>query len=135
MPNVLNKQHTLGDNAIIWIGAIATIAACIMLDKPQEPHKWHAAIVWTCLTFVGVILFGRTRWRSWLFWTLSSLFLFLHVILMWWIFDKLLPGGHVWGTLYVMPLGFVEGIVLVGLIARLEQRFAKLKHHRPRPRT
>jgi hypothetical protein len=31
-----------------------------------------------------------------------------------------LPSGHVWGTLFVVPLTFVEALMLLAFVARLE---------------
>ena len=123
MPRILKKRQRFSDDIVGWAGLLIAAVALIVLDRPSEPHKWHPAIVWSCTAFSGIALFGRTHWRSWRFWVLWTLFLLLHVFLMWWIFDKVLPPGHVWGTIYVMPLGFVEAILLVGLIVRIEHIF------------
>jgi hypothetical protein len=39
---------------------------------------------------------------------------------MWWVFDRILPVGHVIGGLLAIPAGFLEAIVVLGLIARAE---------------
>lgn len=121
MPIILKKRRRVSDDIVGWIGLAVVIVASFVLDMPSEPHKWHPAIVWTGTAFSCIALFGRTRWRSWRFWILWASFLSLHVVAMWWIFDSLLPAGHVWGTLYVMPIGFIEGILLVGLVVRIER--------------
>ncbi len=79
------------------------------------------------LLFVAISRAGNL-WRFWLLW--ASLLL-LHVFVMWWIFDKILPANHMWGTMYVIPLGFVEAILLVGLIVRIE----RMLDTRPRVKT
>ena len=112
------KPVRVGEDTVGWIGALATLIALFLLDSPRHPHKWHPAIAWTGEAFYVVALFGRTLWQSWRFWLLWTLFLIIHVFAMWIIFDKVLPAGHVWGTIYVTPPAFVEGILLVGLIAR-----------------
>src|ERR1700739_1954254 len=123
MPGILKKRKGASDNVVGWVGVFVTVVTLYVLDNPSEPHKWHPAIVWSCTAFSTIALFGRARWQSWRFWALCILFLLLHVLAMWWIFGRLLPAGHVWGTFYVMPIGFVEGILLLGLIVRTEHMF------------
>jgi hypothetical protein len=123
MPRVLKKRRRVGDDVVGWVGILATTAALYVFHNPSEPHKWHPAIVWTCTAFSCIALFGRTRWRSWKFWLLWVFFLLVHILAMWWIFGRLLPAGHVWGTIYVIPIGFVEGILVLGLLVRIERMF------------
>jgi hypothetical protein len=109
---------SLSDNAIVWSAAVVALIAAIILDKGSAPHKWHAAIMWTGVAFYGVLIFGRRKWGSWLFWIFWAACLALHGVAMWLIFGQLLP-RLVLGTLYVVPLAFVEAIFLIGVFLRL----------------
>jgi hypothetical protein len=126
MPKKSKQRIPLSDNVVGWIGVAAVLAALFILDKPDHPHKWHAAIVWTASAFSVVALFGRTRWRSWRFWMLCAVFLVLHVFTMWVIFAKVFP-NLVLGTLYVVPPAFVEGILLLGVVVRIERRLSPMR--------
>lgn len=114
---------SLSDNAIVWSAALVALIAAIILDKGSAPHKWHAAIMWTGVAFYGVLIFGRGKWRSWLFWIFWVACLALHGVAMWLIFGVLLP-RLVLGTLYVVPLAFVEALFLIGVFSRLERSLA-----------
>jgi ABC-type Co2+ transport system permease subunit len=112
-----------------WIGIALALIAAIILDKGNTPHKWHAAIVWTFAAFFGVLIFGRKKRGSWLFWIFWATCLILHVLAMWAIFARLLP-HLVLGTLYVIPLAFVESILLVGVFSNMERK--RERFHSPR---
>jgi hypothetical protein len=125
MKKRLNKGgKKVSDDVVGWAGVLVTIVALVLLDNRNSPHKWHPAIVWTCSTFSAIALFGRTLWPSWRIWSLWASFLIVHLFAMWFIFDKVLPPGRVWGTIYVIPIAFVEGILLLGLIARFNRRYS-----------
>jgi hypothetical protein len=130
MSKPFKKRRRYSEDLVGWAGTVIMVVAMFVLDKPSEPHKWHPAIVWTGLAFTTIALFGRTLWSSWRFWVLSTIFLMLHVYAMWWLFDQLLPHGHVWGTLFVVPIAFVEGILLVGVIAWIDHKLREGNHHR-----
>jgi hypothetical protein len=111
------------DDALGWIGIALALTAAIVLDRRSAPHKWHAAIMWTFCALFGVLIFGR-KWRGlWLFWIFWVTCLALHAFAMWLIFGQLLP-RLVLGTLYVVPLAFVESILLVGMFSKLEHKLA-----------
>ena len=107
------------EDAIPWIVALLGLAAAVVLDTPSQPHRWHAAIMWTVCAFTCAVLFGRPRWGSAGFWLFYASFLGLHLFAMWVLFGKLLPANRYLGTVYVAPLGFVEGIAILGLIGNL----------------
>jgi hypothetical protein len=112
-----------GDDILGWIGIAVALVAAIVLDKGSAPHKWHAAIMWTFVTLLWLLRFGRKKWRSWLFWIFWVVCLALHGVAMWLIFGELLP-RLVLGTLYVVPLAFVEALFLIGVFSRLERTLA-----------
>ena len=114
------KRHSVSDNAIVWSAAAVGLIAAIVLDKGSAPHKWHGAIMWTGVAFYGVLIFGRKKWGSWLFWILWAFFLVLHGFAMWVIFAQLLP-RLILGTLYVVPLAFVESVLLLVIILKIER--------------
>lgn len=117
------KRNSKPDRAIEvlgWTALAAVLLAAIVLDKNSPPHKWHAAIMWTGVAFYGALVFGRRLWASrrfWLFWTTCFV---THVILMWLIFVRFLP-NLILGTLYVVPLGFGEAVLVVVAIAKLQR--------------
>jgi hypothetical protein len=106
MPRILKGRIARSDDALGWIGLALVLIAAIILDKGSPPHKWHAAIMWTFVAFFGVLIFGRKKRRSRLFWILWSTCLVFHVFAMWAIFGQLLP-RLILGTLYVVPIAFI----------------------------
>ena len=117
----MKTREPLGDRVVGWVGLVVVIVAMFVLDKPSEPHKWHAAITWSVLAFMTVTLFGRGRWKSWRFWALWMFFALLQLLAMWWLFGRAMPAGHFVGTVVVAPIAFIEGVLLVGLIVRIER--------------
>lgn len=107
----LRRGGAGSDDVLGWIELASVLAAAIILDKGNAPHKWHAAIMWTFVAFFGVLIFGRKRRSSWLFWAFWTACLALHMIAMWAIFAQLLP-RLILGTLYVVPIAFVEAVLL-----------------------
>src|SRR5205814_291328 len=116
MQRVLKKRIVAIDDALGWIGIAVALIAAIVLDKGSAPHKWHAAIMWTVVAFLGVLKFGQKKWKSWRFWIFCAACLGVHVFAMWVIFDQLLP-RLILGTLYVVPVAFIESILLIGLFS------------------
>jgi hypothetical protein len=121
MPKLLKRGNGLSNKALGWIGIAVALAASIILDKDGQPNKWHPAIMWTVVAFYGLLLFGRKKWRTVRFWCFWLASLALHVFAMWFIFGRLLP-RLVLGTLFVVPLAFVETILLTGLFFRVISR-------------
>ena len=114
------RQMSVSDNMIVWSAAVVAIVAAVILDKGSAPHKWHAAIMWTGVTFYGVLIFGRQKWGSWLFWLYWAVCLCLHGFAMWLIFGKLFP-RLILGTLYMIPPAFFEALFLFVVFSRLER--------------
>src|SRR3954471_2492027 len=110
-----NKARLMED-AIPWIVALLALAAAVLLDTPSQPHRWHAAIMWTGCAFTCAVLFGRPRWGSAGFWLFYAIFVGIHLLAMWVLFGKFLPANRYSGTVFVGPIGFVEGIAILGLI-------------------
>ena len=90
-----------------------------MLDTKEQPHKWHAAIMLTGCTFGGVLIIYRQKWMSWRFWLLWAACLAVHTFAMWLIFAKVLASFRGIGTLYMVPLAFIELIFLQIIIAKM----------------
>jgi len=107
-----------------WVGIALGLIAAIILDKGSAPHKWHAAIMWTFVAFFSVLIWGRQKRNSWLFWVFWAACLVFHVIAMWVIFGQLLP-RLILGTLYVVPLAFLESLFLFLGFLRLERKVAQ----------
>ena len=124
MPRILNKRAAASDRILVWIGTALALIAAIILDKGSAPHKWHAAITWTLVAFFGLLIFGRKKRTSWPFWIFWAACLVLHVLAMWLIFGQLLP-RLILGTLYVVPIAFIEAILLLVIFSRLERKLAR----------
>ena len=120
MPRRSKKGLAASDDPIGWIGLGLVLLAAIILDRASAPHKWHAAIMWTFVALFGVLLFGREKRGSWLFRIFWTACLALHVFAMWVIFGQFFP-RLILGTLYVVPIAFIESIFLTGVFSRLER--------------
>jgi len=118
------RKTCLSDDALGWIGIVLALMAVIVLDKGSPPRKWHAAIMWTLTALFGVLIWGRQKRNSWIFWFYWAACLLLHVVVMWVIFGQLLP-RLILGTLYVVPLAFAESLFLFVIFVRLERKLAR----------
>lgn len=118
------EKTSLSDDALGWIGIALGLIVAIILDKGSPPHKWHAAIMWTFVALFGVLVWGRQKRNSWIFWYFWGACLLIHVFVMWVIFGQLLP-RLILGTLYVVPLAFAESLFLFVLFLRLERKVAR----------
>ena len=116
----LNGENVASDDIIGWTGIAVALIAAIVLDRGSAPHKWHAAIMWTFVTLLCLLRFGRKKWRLSVFWIFWGVCCVLQVLTMWLIFGQLLP-RLILGTLYVVPLAFVEAIFLIGIFSKLER--------------
>lgn len=121
MSRILRKGVAIGDDVLGWIGIALVLIAAIILDKGSPLHKWHAAIMWTFVAFFGLLIFSRRRRGIWLFWVFWLVCLVLHLLAMWLIFDQLLP-RLILGTLYVVPIAFIEAVFLSVVFSKLERK-------------
>lgn len=126
MPRRL-KGNIVSDDVLGWVGIGVGLVIMVILDKKSPPHKWHAAVMWTFCALFGLLIFGRKKRNSWLFWIFWSACLVLHVFGMWIIFGQLLP-QLVLGTLYTVPLAFIEAIFLIGIFSKLERMLGSRAH-------
>jgi|SRR5579862_4454434 len=123
----LKRRSTSNDDLFGWIGLGLVLVASLVLDKADAPRKWHAAIMWTFVALFGVLIFGRQKRSSWLFWIFWTACLIMHVLAMWLIFGKLFP-RLVLGTLYVVPVAFIEAIIIVVIFLKVDSRIAASDH-------
>ena len=124
-PTALRKQTSISDDVFGWIGLLLGLVAVIILDKRSPPHKWHAAVMWTFLALFGLLIFGRNKRNSRVFWMFWATCLVLHGCAMWLIFGQLFP-RLILGTLYVVPLAYAESIFLLVAFLKLERRVSTL---------
>ncbi len=129
MAGKIKKRIATGYDIPGWMVLALGLAAAFILDKRGPPYKWHAAIMWTILALVGVLIFPLKKRRPRLFLIFCATCLVLHVFAMWIIFGRLLP-RLILGTLYVVPIAFVESIFLVVIFARLERKLTPEHHKR-----
>jgi len=123
------NKHSLSDNVLSWIAVVFALVAAIILDENGTTNKWHAAIIWTVVTFYTVLILGRRKWKSWRFWVLYAFFVVAHTFTMWVLFAMLLP-RLLLGILYVFPPAFVESILIVGLISKVETKIGSISFRR-----
>ncbi|HEV2116844.1 MAG TPA: hypothetical protein VGR48_12500 [Terriglobales bacterium] len=119
-------RSSLSDDALGWIGMVLVLIAAIILDKGSTPHKWHAAIMWTFVAFFGALIFGRRKRNSFVFWIFWVTCLTLHGFAMWVMFGQLFP-RLILGTLYVVPLAFIEALLLLGMFTKLEGKLSEFR--------
>jgi hypothetical protein len=117
----MNQKRWKIEDVLSWVVLGLGLVAIFILDSDDAPRKWHAATLWTMIATYGVLLWGREKWRSASFWCFWVTCLILHTLAMWAIFGKLLP-GLVLGTLYVIPLAFIESVALAVLYFRLDRK-------------
>jgi len=123
MPRTI-KKRIVSNDVLGWLGIALALIAAIILDKGSAPHKWHAAIMWTFCALFGLLIFGRKKRTYWVFRIFWAACLVLHVFAMWLIFGQFLP-RLILGTLYVVPVAFLEAIFLIGMFSRLERRLGR----------
>src|SRR5688572_12601748 len=124
MPERLKGRRVPSDNALVWIGGAVALAAAIVLDDDTAPRKWHAAIIWTVIAFLCLLVLCRKKWTFVSFWLFGMFALVAHICVMWFIFGQLLPGLLI-GTLFTVPLGFIESILLTVIFSGVERRLEK----------
>jgi hypothetical protein len=115
-----SKKRALSDDVFGWIGLALVLIAAIILDRGSPPHKWHAAIMWTFVALFGALVFGRNKRGSWLFWVFWATCFVLHVAALWVIFSQVFP-RLILGTLYVVPLAFIESLLLFVAFSNIER--------------
>lgn len=125
MPRKLKKTLT-SDNAIGWFMVGLGVIVAVKVDAIGAPQRWHAALVWTATTCYAVVIFGKQRWASWRFWLSFVIGIAAHLIVMWVLFAKILVHVEVIGTLFVIPIGLVEGILLLVIILKIERQLLLL---------
>jgi len=125
MSQILKGRAGPIENVLSWLTAGVALVAAIILDRNSAPHKWHAAIMWTVLAFFGVLLWGREKWRAVSFWIFWAVCLVLHIVAMWAIFGAVLPRLAL-GTIYVIPIAFIESVLLAALFFIIER---KVRNH------
>jgi hypothetical protein len=123
MPTASKKRTSPSDDVFGWIGLALVLIAAIILDRGSQLHKWHAAIMWTFVALFGVLVFGRNKRLSWLFWVFWATCFVLHVAAMWVIFGQVFP-RLILGTLYVVPVAFIESLLLFVAFLKIERRVA-----------
>ena len=128
MSRILYTRKAGTEDIFGWIGIAVALAAAFILDKGSAPHKWHAGIMWTFVTLLCLLRFGRKQWKSRLFWIFWVACVVLQVFAMWLIFGQLLP-RLILGTLYTVPIAFLEALLLIGIFSKLERRLAPPHRH------
>jgi hypothetical protein len=108
----IKKRSNAGENLILLIAAACAVSISALFDHWGLSQKWDAAIMWTGVTFAVLVLSNRKALKLLRFWSRWATFLLLHLVLMWIIFSLLLAPFKVIGTLYVVPMAFVEALAM-----------------------
>ena len=108
------------ENLAIFVMVVVTMCAIIFMDRTGAAQKWHAAVVGTGFSFGGVALVYQRKWPPWRFWGAWGICFVLHVLAVWIVFDRLLAGIQRMGILIWIPIAFLEGVFLLGLVPALE---------------
>jgi hypothetical protein len=124
----MNKQWISPDNFVVLVAVLVAVSAVLLMDHLGMPQKWHAAIMWTGITFCGVLPVFRKRWLLWSFWASWAICLAIHILGMWIVFGQMLASIKAVGMIYAIPFGFGEGLFLLGILPRLEERLAGLRN-------
>ena len=109
------------DNLVLAVGGLLALSAGFIESSLGVPQRWHAASAWTLVSFSVAISMYRRYWASWRFWAAVAVCLVPHLAVMWMIFARLLQNVKWMGTMYVIPLEFLEVPVLliaVGFVMR-----------------
>ena len=117
----VKKQLRRRDKVLVPITLLLTVIFGVALTHFDMAQKWDAAACWTIVPFSAVIPMYYRYWSGWRFWVAWTICFLLHLGLMWFICAKLMADVVRMGTLYVVPLEFVEIFVLllaIGLVMR-----------------
>lgn len=117
MHNTVKRRVLTSDNLVLLVAVLVAIGAFLMQSSLGMAQRWHAATAWTRVPFSVVVVTYRRYWSFWRFWASLAICLALHLGLMWLIFGRLLARVEWLGTASVIPFEFVEGFVLLGLVA------------------
>jgi hypothetical protein len=142
------KKSGRTENIVTGIAGAAAVGIAFALDNRGLPQKWHAAIMWTFTAFLLYILLSRhgrfvgvrvdyahrklsrDGWRRWRFWVISIIVMALHLLFIYLLFAVVLARVRVLGMIYVYPLALAEGVVLTGLVARIERATTPWLHNK-----
>jgi hypothetical protein len=118
------KRSSLGDNILIFLGAVVAVAAVTIADNNGMPQKWHAAVVGTIVPFLVEVWLCRMRWTYWSFWAAFSICLAVHLAATWILFEYILLNVRTIPLLAWFPVVFIEVFVLFVVVQRLDDKFA-----------
>jgi hypothetical protein len=127
------KSERTWQRVVRWSGIAVALIVVIFLATGSLPRKWDVAMMWTSTTLAWVLIFGRIRsWErnySWRFLAFGAICLVLHTVAMWLIFGKPLP-RLIPGTMYVVPVAFIEAILLTVVFSAIEHNSKQFEHRR-----
>ena len=93
------------------------------MDRRGMPQKWHAAIIGTIFPFIFVVFSYPSTWlRRRSFWTAVGICLAIHLVGIWLLFQYVLARVQHFGTLFWLPVAFVEAVVLLIVVRKVENR-------------
>jgi len=118
----MRKIGKTTENVLIIIVALIALGVVILMDRAGMPQKWHAAVIGTVVTFVGISLVFQRQWQLVVFWQAFGICFGVHLIALWLIFEKVLAPVHNMGILIWAPMAFGEGVLLLAMIPILERR-------------
>lgn len=120
----MTKRNWLtSDNFLIAVAIVVCLLVVVLFDNIGMPPKWHAAVLGTGISFVGVSIVNKKKWPYWPFWASLGICFAAHLAFVWVVFARLLSSVNQVGYLIWAPFAFAEGILILGLVPMLEHTF------------
>ena len=126
------KERPAVTRTEIWI----IIGVATLLSVPififHAPSRWFAAIYCTVVCFGGMISYFRKQWQSIEFWMIVAAEFTLHLVLIAWIFGRILRAYADISLAVCIPFIFAEcSLLYYGLL--FVERLASWRTSRARP--
>src|SRR5258708_13889906 len=107
------KPYEMKAGSLISRGAAALLGA-VVIRKMGADQKWQVAYLVTLIPFWSVVKVLRTRWKRISYWTSLSIWLALHLLVVWLVFSVALRNSTHASMLFgVVCCTFVTALLLV----------------------
>jgi hypothetical protein len=125
-----NKAVVL-ENVLIMAAVVVCIVVAAVMDNAGMPQKWHAAVVGTGLSFLGVAVVYKRNWRLTSFWIAFCLWFAVHLAVITWVFAVVFASVQTIGILIWSPVAFGEGLFLLKVVGMTERHLRSAMHSDP----